>query len=69
MNFIFNEDPDLVSKNLVLCSLQFLLYLSTKYLHLLFSLLYYCGEGGVEKRNALGGERVRRRAGNQWASE
>ncbi len=28
-----------------------------------------CGEGGVEKRNALGGERVRRRAGNQWASE
>ncbi len=25
--------------------------------------------GGVEKRNALGGERVRRRAGNQWASE
>ncbi len=29
----------------------------------------HCGEGGVEKRNALGGERVRRRAGNQWASE
>ncbi len=28
-----------------------------------------CGEGGVEKRNALRGERVRRRAGNQWASE
>ncbi len=29
----------------------------------------YCGEGGVERRNALRGERVRRRAGNQWASE
>ncbi len=28
-----------------------------------------CGEGGVERRNALRGERVRRRAGNQWASE
>ncbi len=28
-----------------------------------------CGKGGVERRNALGGERVRRRAGNQWASE
>ncbi len=29
----------------------------------------HCGEGGVERRNALRGERVRRRAGNQWASE
>ncbi len=28
-----------------------------------------CGEGGVERRNALGGDRFRRRAGNQWASE
>ncbi len=28
-----------------------------------------CGVGGVERRNALRGERVRRRAGNQWASE
>ncbi len=25
--------------------------------------------GGVERRNALRGERVGRRAGNQWASE
>ncbi len=29
----------------------------------------YCGEGGVGRRNALRGERVRRRAGKQWASE
>ncbi len=28
-----------------------------------------CGEGGVGRRNALRGERVRRRAGKQWASE
>ncbi len=28
-----------------------------------------CGKGGVERRNALRGEWVRRRAGNQWATE
>ncbi len=29
MNFIFNEDPDRVSKNLVLCSLHFTMDLFT----------------------------------------